>query len=314
MPEDLMLPGIDSAPSAAPATSDAPASSQDQAAPPSGDDKSTQSASVDTGSDPASGDAPTETDEQRREKSDRRSRGGFQNRINELTARERDAVRQNQQLAGLLEMVIKGQVTPQQAQRQDATQGEQPPNEANYNDWKAYERDMIRYESRQEIRRELAQREAQQNHQRSQWEQQIQAQQRAVQEEQLHVATGSQMQSVAAQFPDFHDVIESCPVNIPLNVEASMAITGKAGHVAYYLAKNPRVIQQLSQMPDVVVAHHITRIANAMGSSAATVSNAPPVGSPAGNRGTSANPYPKDATPAQHLAWEAANKRQAKRA
>ena len=311
MPEDLVLPGIDSAP-AAPAANDAPAPSHDQAAPPSGDDTSTHSASVDTGNETATGDAPTETNE---EKAEKRSRGGFQNRINELTARERDAVRRETQLAGLLEMVIKGQMSPQQAQRQDnIAPSEAPPDESKYTDWKAYERDMIRYESRQEIRRELAQREAQQNHQRSQWEQQTQEQQRAVQEEHLHVATGSQMQSVAAQFPDFHDVIESCPVNIPLNVEASMAITGKAGHVAYYLAKNPRVIQQLSQMPDVVVAHHITRIANAMGSSAATVSNAPPVGNPAGNRGTSANPYPKDATPAQHLAWEAANKRQAKRA
>jgi len=307
MPEDLVLPGIDSAP-AAPAANDAPAPSHDQAAPPSGDDTSTHSASVDTGNETATGDAPTETNE---EKAEKRSRGGFQNRINELTARERDAVRRETQLAGLLEMVIKGQMSPQQAQRQDnIAPSEAPPDESKYTDWKAYERDMIRYESRQEIRRELAARAQVEQQSREQQESQIRQRNMEAAQGQLRAVTREQMLGAESEFPDYRDVIESCQVEIPTNVMAAMAITGKAGHVAYYLARNPRVIGQLAQMPDVAVAHHITRIASAMGSSAANVSNAPPVGKPVGNRGTAVNAYPKDATPEQHLAWEAANKRQ----
>ena len=125
------------------------------------------------------------------------------------------------------------------------------------------------------------------------------------------MATGTQMHATVNQFPDFHEVIESCPVEIPLNMEAAMAVTGQAGRVAYYLARNPQVIERLANLPDVVMAHHITRIASAMSSpNAANVSNAPPVGRSVGNRGTADVAYPKDATPEQHLAWEKAQKRQ----
>jgi hypothetical protein len=311
MPEELSLPGIDPAPAApaAPATEGlaAPASEQD--------DSSTHSASVDTGDASPSADAPLEeTPEQQREKQEKRSRGGFQNRINELVARDRESQRVNQQLTNLLEKVISGVVTPQQAQRQDATQGEQPPQESQFSNWKDYEREMMRYEARQEIRRELGQRAAQEQQQRQQYEAQQTAQQRAAAEAHLHRVTGTQMRTVAAEYPDFDEVIASCPVDIPRNIEASMALTGEAGRVAYYLARNPQVIQQLASMPDVAVAYNITRIANAMRPSAASVPNLPPPGRPVGNRGTAAIAYPKDATPQQHLAWEAAQKRAAKRA
>lgn len=299
MSEELSLPGIDSpAPAAAPAVEPAaPAVEQD--------DNSTHSASVDTGADAPAGDAPTETNEQRAEK---RSRGGFQNRINELVAREREANREKQQLSSLLEMVIKGGMSPQQAQAK-APNPEAPPRPEDYARWQDFEVANTKFVARQEIRQELAQRAAQEQQQRSQWEHQTQQQQRAAAEEHLHSVTGAQMNEASARYPDYAEVIESCPLHIPVSVEAAMAITGNAGDVAYYLARNPRVIQQLSQMPDVAVAHHITRISNAMRSSASSVSNAPAPGSPVGNRGTAINAYPKDATPEQHLAWEKANKR-----
>jgi len=311
MPEEMMLPGIDTTPAPAPAAEPAaPAAEQD--------DSSTHSASVETSGEPAPGDAPAEdTPEQVAAKAEKRSRGGFQNRINELTAANRETQRSNAQLQSLLEMVIKGTLSPQQGAAQanaQGGQGEQPPHESQFTDWKDYERAMIRYESRQEIRKELAQRAAQENSLRQQHETQTRAQARAQAEEHLHAATGTQMQEAASRYPDFQEVIESCPVNIPIPVEAAMAITGNAGDVAYYLARNPRVIQQLSQMPDVAVAHHITRISNAMRANAANVSNAPAPGRPVGNRGTVVNSYPKDATPEQHLAWEAAMKRSQKRA
>jgi hypothetical protein len=305
MPEELTLPGIDPAPAPAPAPDDG------QAAPPEGDDTSTQSASVDTGAE-APPDEPPALDPEVVER--KRETRGMQKRFDELVAREKEAREEGRKDRELLAQLVKGILTPQQAANQ-ASGDEQPPKREQFNDWEEWNRADARYWARQEVRQELRQRAQWEQQQRGAWDQQQAAQQYRAAEEQLHSIQGTQMHEAAKRYPDYMDVIENCDVPIPTNVEAAMAMTRNGGDVAYYLAKNPRVIQQLSQMPDIAVSHHITRIANSMRSSATSVSNAPPPGLPAGNRGTPINDYPKDATPEQHLAWEARHKkRQAPRA
>jgi hypothetical protein len=302
MPEELMLPGIDDP---APATPDTPA------APPSGDDTASQSASDDTGAPAPPGDAPEPEETPQAKK----SRGGFQNRINELVAERRNSQQESAQLRELLAMVIRGGMSPQQAKEQAGPNTEQAPKEADFASYRDFERAEAKYIARQEIRDELENRAKVDRQNYQQYQEKQSEQQRAAAEDQLHEVAGTQMHEARARYPDYMDVIESCPIPIPTNVEAAMAYTRNAGDVAYYLAKNPRVIQQLSQMPDLAMSHHVTRIANAMRSAATSVSNAPPPGQPAGNRGTPTNDYPKDATPQQHLEWEARNKkRQEKRA
>jgi hypothetical protein len=316
MPEDLMLPGIDPAPAAPAAPASTDAGNDTQAAPPqstAGDDSATQSASVDDGAPdaPKGDEPPAETPD---EKANKRASRSVQKRFDELVAREREAREEGKKDRELLAMLVKGILTPAQAAAK-VSDAEAAPNKGDYQSWEDYEAAKQRYIARQEIRQELQQRTEHEQRQRQAWEQQQQVQQRTQAEEQLHTIQGQQMFEARARYPDYMDVIESCDIPIPTNVEAAMALTRNGGDVAYYLAKNPRVIKVLSQMPDIAVSYHITRIANAMRSSATSVSNAPPPGQPAGNRGTPINDYPKDATPQQHLEWEARNKkRQEKRA
>ena len=305
-PEDLTLPGIDPAPAPA-----AQPGTDGQAAPPAGDDTSTQSASVDTG-DVSPPDEPPALEPAEVER--KREARGMQKRFDELVAERNQAREDGRKDRELLAQLVKGILTPQQAASR-ASGDEQPPQRADYDDFTEWNRAEARYWARQEVRQELQQRAQWDAQQRQQWESQQSAQQRSAAEEQLHTIQGTQMQEASVRYPDYMDVIESCNVPIPTNVEAAMALTRNGGDVAYYLAKNPRVIHALSQMPDLAVSHHISRIASAMRSSATSVSNAPPPGMPAGNRGTPVNDYPKDATPQQHLEWEARQrKRQEKRA
>jgi hypothetical protein len=273
MPDELVLPGIDPAPVA-------------PAAPAPQDDTPTQSASVDTGAQAPTEDAPEEAPEVIAQK---REAKGVQKRINELTAREREARADAQQARELLAQTVQGLLrNPQQQQPQRGPDAEAPPKVEDFADWREFNRAEARYIAQQQVVRAQAL-------------------------EQLHGITASQMSEAASRIPDYVDVIESCPVDIPDRLEAAMAISGAAGDVAYYIAKNPGLIRQLSNLPDMALAHQVGRIATAMRSNAATVSNAPSPGRPAGNRGMAPNDYPKDATPQQHLEWEARQKRASQR-
>jgi hypothetical protein len=286
MPEELVLPGIDNPAPAAPAV---PA-----------EDFATQSASVDTGTQVPTDDAPQQPAPEEIER--KRESRGVQKRIDELTARERAAEARAERNQALVEQMIRQQMQPQQPQV--AQDSEAPPQRDRFASWEEYQRAENFYIARQAARQELAQRDHYANQQRQAWEQQSHQATIAQATEQLHGITATQMTEAASRFPDFVDVIESCPADIPVRLEAAMALSGAAGEVGYYLAKNPRLIAQLAGLPDMALAHQVGRIANAMRTNAASVSNAPSPGRPAGNRGAAPNDYPKDATPEQHLAWE----------
>jgi len=294
MPEEFSLPGIDPAPAAPAAPADPAQGAEDNA---------TQSASVDTGAQAPTDDAapdPVEVERKREAK-------GVQKRINELTAERKAAEQRAERALALVEqLATRGlQQQPQEGRQDQRAQGDEPPpDKSKFTSWEEYNAAQARWVTRQELRAELAARDRTSAQQRQTWEAQQNEQRTAQALDALHGITGNQMADAATRFADYVDVIESCPVNIPPRLEVAMAQSGAAGDVAYYLAKNPRVIQQLANMPDMQIMHNVTKIATAMRGNAANVSNAPAPGRPAGNRGAAANDYPKDATPEQHIAWE----------
>jgi hypothetical protein len=206
----------------------------------------------------------------------------------------------------LVKAVLEGRIAPQQAAERAGVTGDLvPPDESKYTDWRAYNRDLAKYEARMEVREQLT-RAAQQQRQR--WEQgqtQHAATQRAAATEQLHGVLSVQMQEAAARYPDYVDVIsEGGGDELPVNVEAAMAVTGFGGDIAYYLSKHPQVVRQLARLPDVALGNQMAVIANYMRTNAVAISNAPAPGRPGGSRGSAPAGYPENATPEQHLAWK----------
>ena len=182
------------------------------------------------------------------------------------------------------------------------TQPEAPPEPKQFDDWQKYLMAAASYQARQDLRRELAQ-AAESNRQRSEAiTRENTARQTAEATQQLHGVLGDQMAEAMARYPDFEQVVGASRGELPVRVEAAMVISGAGGDVAYYLAKNPAVVRQLAGLPDMLLAHHINRIASHM--AGGSVSSAPPPGRPGGSRGAGPMEYPKDATPEQHMAWK----------
>ena len=123
----------------------------------------------------------------------------------------------------------------------------------------------------------------------------------------MHSVLGTSMVEAADRYPDYHDVIENSTFNVPPQLEAVIASSHAPGDVAYYLAQNEGVARRLSGMHPIAAAHEVARIAHHMKSSR-VVSNAPPPARPQATRGTALSAYPENASPAEHLAWEARNK------
>lgn len=288
---DLVLPGIDT-PLAAPET--------DQV-------DTTTSANVDTTDQTESGistDAVA-TDEPKEVVS--KEARGVQKRINELVAEREEAKRDRSklqdQLSQVMSHLLKGGQPPQAQPKIDA-----PPNKADFSDYTDFVVASAEYRALQKFRAEQAQatRQQQELNQRNQQAAKIQQTERA--KEQLHGALASQLSEARESYPDYDDVVGNATWELPLNVEAAMTLSGAGGHVAYYLAKNPKLVKQLAALPDMAVAAQMSRIAHYLKPSA-SVSNAPPPGRPSGSRGSNAGGYRDDFTPEQHIAWE---KRQAK--
>jgi hypothetical protein len=317
VPPELNLPGITDAGVAAPTPSE-----QQPAAP---DNTSGQTATPDAGSSvstvPANIPAAPDTEQPAEGEQPAQPRSRRDKRIEELTTDKRNLERSVERMAAqneaLVKRVLDGSMTPAAAGRQaDDIAGELvAPDESKYTDWRAYNRDLARYEARVEVQQQLqrAARMAQQNNQARQT--QVNQHQRAVATEQLHGVLATQMQEAITKYPDYVDVIESGGGDqLPINIEAAMAVTGYGGHIAYYLAKHPHVVPQLAALPDVALGHQMGVIANYMRSQSAAVSNAPPPGRPGGSRGGGPADYPQNATPEQHKAWVAAHSPQPRNA
>jgi len=303
---DLELPGIESTATPAAPASDAPAAPAAQPQLPLLEDTSTQSASVNVGDQPAPGEPSSD---------DAPAPRGVQKRIGELRERERIANERADRLEGLVAQMVGGMLSPQQAHQQagvalDPRQDPRPEeNDPRFKSWQEYNSAVVRWEARQVVREQFA--EAARNHaqQTENWNRQQAARAHAEAEHALHSHVGAEMRAAAGRIPGYAEAMQGADFDIPLNVEAAIAVSGAVGEVSMYLAKYPHVVRQLAQLPDMVLSAQMARIAHAMRSGSVAVSNAPPPGRVGGSRGTSPLDYPRDATPEQHLEWEARQKK-----
>lgn len=300
MPDEIELPGIDSSAPAAPSTGELPGL----------EDTGTQSASVQDGGDqqtPPSGDAPPLDDAPAST-----SQNAFDRRIGQAQAREREANERANLTTQLLEKVLAGVLTPQQARQQapDAS-ADTEPQEKEFSTWREYNSAHTKWEVREGVRSQL---EAIGRQNQQQFEQQRQfenVQRQEAAKVQLHTVVGEQMREAAKRIPELHAEVSRAHIDVPLNVEAAMVASGFAGEVALYFSRHPQVMYRLAREPDMVLGAQLSKIGHAMRAGAYSVSNAPPPGNASGgNRGTGPSEYPKNATPEQHLAWRTRNARQ----
>lgn len=206
-------------------------------------------------------------------------------------------------MESLVEKVLSGVMSPQQA-RQEAPPEEKPPVETDFTDWRQYNQAVIAYDVRRQVREHLMAITGEQQ-KRAQYAQHIERQQATeVAKQQLHGVVTAQLAAAAKEIPELAAEVANAHFEVPTNVEAAMALSGAAGHVALYFARHPQVMEQLSRLPDIALGTQIAKIAHAMRSGSYSTSNAPAPGSPsAGNRGSAPLNYPANATPEQHMAW-----------
>lgn len=303
MPDALLqLPGIDT-PSTPPApASDGAAPSAAPADPNPLDDEASRSASDD-----GSGTPPEPTGDPAPQPQP--ASKGVQKRIEELLTRERIANERGDRLEGLVTRVIEGIITPQAARAQAgaAASGEEDPRpmENQFTSWPEFNAAVVRWETRQEVREQFRKATEAQTQRDTKASEDRQRAAVADAEHQLHSFVGAEMRAAAERIPGFREQMENATFDLPTNVEAAIALSGSVGEVSLYLSHHPQLVPQLARLPDMAIAFHVSRIAQAMKSGSATMSNAPPPGKVGGSRGA-ASPldYPKDATPQQHLDWE----------
>ena len=309
MPEALLLPGIDPAPSPGGSGEATPAAPTTETPP--GDD-STQSASVDSGTaQPAEPTGePTPAEPSHAERTQR----GIQRRMGELVERERTAMDRGDRLERLLSQVVQGLITPSAARAQAGPQAEDPkpdPKSGQFRDWDDYNGALMRWEARQEFNERFTQLTERQNAERGEQERRYAEQAHAEAVVQLDSHLGSEMRAAAARIPGYADAMAQSHFEVSDRMKTAIAVSGAVGDVTMYLSHNPQLMPQLERLPDMMLGATLMRIASAMRTNSATLSNAPPPGRAGGTRGSSPLDYPKDATPDQHLEWESRRKRAA---
>jgi len=235
-----------------------------------------------------------------------------QRRIGELVERERVAMERGDRLERLLGQVVQGMITPQQARAQAGTGGEDPrpdPNDGRFRTWEQYNSALTRWEARQEFNERFAQATAYANEQEQRRAYETQVQNHAVAIEQLDSHLGSEMRAAAARIPGYADAMANSHFEVSDRMKTAIAVTGAVGEVTMYLAQYPYLVRQLEGLPDMVLGSALSKVASHMRNGSAAVSNAPPPARYGGTRGSSPLDYPKNATPEQHLEWEARQKR-----
>jgi hypothetical protein len=210
-------------------------------------------------------------------------RGGFQRRIDELTAERHRLNAQNEQLLKILEQ-SKGQA-PQQTQPSDA-----PPDINSYARYEEYLAAHARWSARQEYR--VIQQETAQQTQRQQEAQRQAEQARELQE----TAAGwqSTVERGETKYPDFYEVVHDPSVPIhPVMVQP--IVTSEIGdEIAYYLGKNKAEARRIAALTPVAMIREIGKLEATLSKTGAK-SNAPqPINPLTGRKAGSDKPSPDD--------------------
>lgn len=199
-------------------------------------------------------DQPAES-EQRGEESQQpetpqaKERRSAQGRINELTRARHEAEREAAYWRGLAEASRAGQQQPA-AQQQEATK---KPTASDFQDYDAYVEALAEWKAEQKVTEALERRQ-----------QSSEQAKKAAEAREIAKSWSERQNAVRSVFADYDAVVGSADVTITPAVSDILLTSDRGPEVAYYLAKNPSVVERLNSLSPTAAAREIGRLEAAL--------------------------------------------------
>jgi hypothetical protein len=193
----------------------------------------------------------------------KRSRGGFQRRLEKLTRRNDEL---EGQLAGLRESLRQLQTAGEKAPAQSAQQegAGAKPQADQFSSYEEYLEALADWKASQRIQAELQRAE----------QQRAEIQEQEAARARLDTYT-ERVDEAKAKYEDFDEVVGRDDIMIPQAVHLAVVESANGPDVAYYLGKHPSVCRELQQMSPVAAVVEVGRISRMLEGGAAIRSKAP---------------------------------------
>jgi hypothetical protein len=206
----------------------------------------------------------------------KKSKGGFQRRIDELTRQREEERREKERLLSLVERLSgNDRPKPQEAQ----PQGNSEPKREDFDDYEQYLEARAEFRAVKALDARLQQQEAQRAQQAQQTEQQKQ------------VATwNAKLAEARSKLPDFDDVTSSADVAITPQMSSAIMDSDKGAEVAYYLAKNPAEAARIAALSPIGQVREIGKLEDRVQAKPVKPSSAPDPIKPVGARSSGGDP------------------------
>ncbi len=206
----------------------------------------------------------------------KKSKGGFQRRIDELTRQREEERREKERLLSLVERLSgSDRPKPQEAQPQVSSE----PKREDFDDYEQYLEARAEFRAVKALDARLQQQEAQR------------AQQAQMTEQQKQVATwNAKLAEARSKLPDFDDVTSA---DVPITQSMSSAImdSDKGAEVAYYLAKNPAEAARIAALSPIGQVREIGKLEDRVAAKPVKPSSAPEPIKPVGARSSGSDPF-----------------------
>lgn len=205
----------------------------------------------------------------------KKSKGGFQRRIDELTRQREEERREKERLLSLVERLSdNGRPKPQETQPQVSSE----PKREDFDDYEAWLEAKATYVAVKALDARLQQQEAKREQETKQSEQQKQV-----------AAWNAKLAEARSKLPDFDDVTAA---DVPITPSMSSAImdSDKGAEVAYYLAKNPAEAARIAALSPIGQVREIGKLEDRVSAKPVKPSSAPDPIKPVGARSSGGDP------------------------
>lgn len=207
----------------------------------------------------------------------KKSKGGFQRRIDELTRQREEERREKERLLSLVERLSdNGRQKPQETPQ---PQGTIEPKREDFDDYEAYLEARAEFRAVRALEARLQQQEAQRAQQVQMTEQQKQA-----------AAWTARLAEARSKLPDFDDVTASADVAITPQMSSALMDSEKGAEVAYYLAKNPAEAARIAALSPLGQVREIGKLEDRVSAKPVKPSSAPDPIKPVGARSSGGDP------------------------
>ena len=177
-----------------------------------------------------------------------KERRSAQGRINELTRQRHEAEREAAYWRGLAEARANEQ--PAKAPQQEA---EKKPSAADFSDYDTYVEALAEWKAEQKVSEALERRQ-----------QSSEQAKKAAEAREVAKAWTERQNAARSVFSDYDAVVGSADVTITPAVSDILLTSDKGPEVAYYLAKNPTVVERLNALSPTAAAREIGRLEAAL--------------------------------------------------